>query len=166
MNKVFFYKDNITVREADVKDIDAIKDNILPEILEEIKASHNDDKDPGKAMERCLNKSTIAFTVLYQGIPLSMFGTIDEKHDGSACVWMITSRDIKKIRKTFYSQTRLFFNVMLEKHRELYNHVDARYMGTIEWLKRCGVTFDDKPVPYGIEQKPFYKWTLRRERWA
>jgi hypothetical protein len=51
---------------------------------------------------------------------------------------------------------------MLTRFEKLENYADARNNTTLKWLAWCGFKFDEKPVRYGVERKPFFRFTLER----
>lgn len=148
---------DIYVRAADISDVIAMKDNLRESDIREVEASHG--FTPEQALRQAFEVSEFRATIVSKGVPVVLFGVMPDGTNGS--VWMLATKDLKKIRLAFLKISRLMIAHMLELYPYLYNYADVRNEESIEWLKWCGATFLD-PIPYGKDQRPFQYFSLNR----
>ena len=153
---VYLAKGNIIVRDSQVGDFEGIKDNIIPAIIEEIKASHGGNLEDEIAS--CVSKSGGVYTGLYGDKVICMFGDIPDS-EGGACIWMITSNEAQNIKKTFVIFSKFFIKFFRSQYNKIYNYIDVRYDSCIKWMEKCGAKFSE-PEPYGKEGLLFKRWEV------
>lgn len=150
-----------------VRIVDAMAEDILP-IAQgmrrtdrlEIRASHG--LEPVDALLNALAQSSICKTVLFNGLPIAMFGIVPSNDQKTASIWCLGTDLLDQIHVCFGRMSRKIINQFLEIYPALYNFVDARNEKTIGWLKWCGAEFDE-PKPYGVEQLLFQHFIFRRK---
>jgi len=158
--KEYYNQDGIRVRSSTKADVAYLKDHLRESDKQEIWASHN--KTPEESLKIGLQKSIFCCTVENSN-PIAMFGIVPENILGQeASVWMLATDDLKKIKRRFARNSKVFVHMMLEYYSYLYNFVDDRNKESIKWLKYLGAKFEE-PRPYGKEGKPFRFFSFRRE---
>lgn len=117
--------------------------------------------EPQEALQLSFQNSTMAFTMFNNGNPLAMFGVAPVTILGDrAIVWLLTTNEVNKCKKTFANYSRLFIDYFLQHYPTLENYVDARYKTSINWLKWCGAEFGHTiMMSSGI---PFIHFTIKR----
>jgi hypothetical protein len=94
-----------------------------------------------------LNKHNIAVAVL--GVrPKTMFSDI-------GIPWLLGTKGLDKMKKFFIKYSKTIIEQMKIGYDILFNHVDARYLNAVRWLKWCGFTVEE-PAPFGAHQMPFH----------
>lgn len=146
----------VSVREARFEDI-ALMELREPDRQEVLALG----VEPQEALQLSLQNSTMAFTAFNNGNPLAMFGVAPVTILGDrAIVWLLTTNEVNKCKKTFAKYSRLFRDYFLQHYPILENYVDARYKTSINWLKWCGAEFGHTLMtPSGI---PFIHFTIKR----
>jgi len=76
--------------------------------------------------------------------------------------WMVGTDRVAEFPISFARGGRRYVREMLTRFSYLENWVDVRNELSIKWLKWCGFHFDD-PIPYGYEQKLFYRFWMKRK---
>jgi len=161
---IYYNKNNVVCRDAQIGDIIPIAKNMRRADREEIMASNN--HAPKDALEEGYNKSDHCLTIEYKGEPIAMFGVVPNPLSAShAAVWLLGTPKIKTIRATFVKASRFFMAMLLDYYPYLYNFVDARNKDSIEWLKWCRAEFK-APTNYGVANIPFVLFTIRRESYV
>ena len=159
--KKLYDRDGIVVRRSQGEDIEYLRDHMRLSDQNEIWASHH--LYPQEALTRGVDDSIFCCTVL-NGNPMAMFGIVPETLLGEkACVWLLASNDLVKIKRRFAKHSRYFVDMMLEYYPYLYNHVDDRNNESIAWLRFCGATIEE-PKTYGVENMPFRYFYFTRNR--
>jgi hypothetical protein len=80
---------------------------------------------------------------------------------GRGCPWLLGTEVVEWHPMTFLRQSRAFLREMLQTYSELENHVDARNLLSIRWLKWLGFTIEP-PQPCGFLQLPFHRFHMER----
>ena len=143
-------------------DAEYLQDKLRQSDIDEIWASNN--ISPRDALIKGVKNSIYCCTIC-NGNPIGIFGIVPETIMGSkACIWMLSSEDIRKIKVKFLRTNREFINNMLEFYPYLYNHVDARNTASIKWLEYCGAKVNKEPETYGVENKKFHYFYFDKKR--
>lgn len=101
------------------------------------------------------------FTGLVDGVPVCMFGVVQESLVMSVGVpWLIASREIEQHGVRFLRRCKKGVRELLAKYDNLQNYVDARNLRAIHWLKWLGFKVNETPEPFGYLQVPFHKFTM------
>ena len=164
-NKIYYNKNGVIIRETQITDIFLMCDLLRETDKNEIWASHH--HTPEEALRLSYEMSTLCLTINIKGIPIAMFGIAPQTLlSDSAIIWLLATDDfdglIKKKRKEFFIQSKVFIKFMLEQYSLLENYVDARNIPSVKWLKWCGATIEEAHL-YGVEQLPFYHFYFRRD---
>lgn len=144
------------VRETQPGDAEALAPVLREADLREIAASCGG--EALMAVKRSVAASTVCHTIIdEQGEVAGIFGTAPLS-PGLAIVWLLGSPALEAGRtaRQFLRESKLWA-LRLQLHTPvLVNFVDARNTTTIRWLKWIGFEFRERPVPFGIEGRPFY----------
>ena len=79
----------------------------------------------------------------------------------TGCPWMLATPHVDRYRRAFIEAGRFYTQSMLSEYDALENHVDARNVKSIAWLKRIGFQIS-APVPYGALEYPFHPFRIER----
>lgn len=157
MTCYYDYKD-VMVRDAEMEDIEYLKDHMKEADKNEIWAS--DHFTPEEALRHALEVSTYKFTFLYKGEVVGMFGVNPETLlSNRAVVWMLTSDRIENMKKTFAKVSKEFIRSLQRIYPTLYNLVDSRHTTSIHWLKWAGAEILPAKK-YGKENIPFHPFVF------
>lgn len=157
---LYYNQDGIIVRDSNIHDVHVLQDNLRHSDVEEIWASHH--QLPDVALKTALESSIICLTV-YCKEPIAMFGIGTPKYfSREAPIWFLSSDKIDDIRIRFLRNSKKFIEYFLRIYPTLVNYVDARNVESIKWLWFLGANIEEAK-PYGIEQKPFHRFTFRRK---
>jgi hypothetical protein len=77
-------------------------------------------------------------------------------------IWLLGSKDIEKIPKTFMKLCKIYLSAMLEDCNYLDNCVDASYTKAVRWLKKLGAEIYS-PIPYGQELELFHYFRFQKK---
>lgn len=158
--KIYYDKNGIVVRDSAIDDAIAIAWRLRTSDAQEVYASHH--HTPKDALVLSYTASDPCFTVEIKGVPAAMFGAVPEGLlSDRATIWMLSTDDIFKVRKSLVKECRNFIKIMLERYYLLENYVDARNTLSIKWLEWCGAVIEDAK-PYGKENLPFHYFSFRR----
>lgn len=161
---IYYENKGIRVRTSDMLDVDMMKKNLRKADVMEVWASHH--HDPEIALRLSFELSTFCLTVEDKGEPIAMFGVAPETLlSDKGTVWLLATDGICKIRRQFLRQSRKYIDMMLEMYPLLENHVDARNVVSIEWLKWCGADIEEAK-PWGVEKQKFNYFSFRRKTCA
>ena len=156
-----YNQDGIRVSYSVQKDVDYLKTRLRKDDIVEIWASNH--LTPREALQKSLNESFISLTI-HNGSPIAMFGVNGHSILGEkACIWMLGSDDLEKIKIRFLKNNHNFINYFLGYYPYLYNHVDDRNKKSIKWLKFLGAKIDE-PKPYGKDGKDFRYFMFKRNK--
>lgn len=96
------------------------------------------------------------------GEPLGLFGVVTVSllsNKGSP--WMLATDGARLHQRALVRGGRAYSVAMLEQFAHLENHVDARNLRAVAWLRRCGYTVRE-PVPFGPFRLPFHPFSITR----
>lgn len=94
--------------------------------------------------------------------PVCMFGvTPIDILGGVGSPWLLGTDEVKKYANTFLRLNKSYVAKMLELFPYLQNYVDTRNEISIRWLKWLGFKFGPEPIPYGIWNLPFFRFSMR-----
>lgn len=138
----------VTIRLSRPEDIHALHRRLRTQDAQEVLASGNESVEGGLAQS--FERSTIRYTVEYDGLPVAMFGVVPDTILGnSANVWLLGSPELETKKKTFVRTSRRVVAELLRSYPVLWNLVDSRYKKTFRWLESCGAVFQVTPVRIG-----------------
>lgn len=83
---------------------------------------------------------------------VGMFGV-----NAEGAVWMLSSDLLyEKYKRQFIIEARYWIEILQGPHDLIFNYVDTRNRTAIRWLRFCGFTVQEPPVPYGPDGLPFH----------
>jgi len=151
---------NIIIRNSVVADVEPIASKMRALDRNEVWASHH--KMPLNALMDGYKKSTLCFTVEYQGEPCAMFGTVPQDFlSDKASIWLLASDRLCECRKKLLRYDRKFIQYMLAHYSHLSNFVDIRNADSIRWLKWCKARLEEAK-PFGVEGRLFQRFSFEK----
>lgn len=148
----------VIIRVAEFRDIEVVAAGMRRADRIEIFRSHL--LQPQRALEIGWEDSTMAFVLEHNDKAFAMFGLVEED-ENTAVIWMLGTDEVTKLPVSFIKAANHVISRFLTIYERLHNYVDVENVKAIEWLKRCGATFD-APAPYGVHSCLFQKFTLLR----
>lgn len=116
---------------------------------------------PAAAIERAIGSSERAWTALIDGEIMCVFGVVTSSLvTARGSPWLLGSDLIAEYPYEFLGHSRDFLERMKSGYDGLTNYVDVDNDVSITWLKWLGFAFEDEPMPYGILQRPFLKFSM------
>jgi len=137
------------------EDIPAIAEDMREADRREVWASHR--HTPIQALENSLVRAEMAWTCLIEGVPAFMWGVC---RMGSLLTlrgspWLLGTnlffRAHKALHREFLRQCPDYVARMQERFPRLENYIHSKNRLSIRWLKWCGFTLDNMPVPINGE---------------
>lgn len=118
--------------------------------------------DVEKTLHRALFASSHRWAAELDGELVALFGFAPVSLlDGIGSPWLLASPSLSRIPGALTKITLKHIQAVQGLYPCLENYVDARNTQSIRWLKRIGFTFGAKPVPWGVEGLPFYRFERR-----
>lgn len=118
-------------------------------------------RSPFEALEFSLTRSTVARTVLVDGVPAGIFGCGDLNILArSGAPWLLGTDDLGRAPMAFLRTSVDWRDKLFERYDVLRNLVDDRNVASIRWLKWLGFKFSE-PIPIGHAGLPFRLFELR-----
>lgn len=119
--------------------------------------------DGGRGLAHVIQESidrsveTIVWEV--DGAPACMVGFVRKNLVASEGViaWMFTTPVIEAQRRTFWEGSRRMLREVLARYRRIDGHCDARFLASVQWLRRLGATIDEPEEFMGV---PFRHFSL------
>lgn len=150
----------VLVRNSIVSDIKPIAEGMRKSDKDEIWVSSR--HSPLEALTDGYRKSIICYTVLYNNIPVAMFGCAPKNLLGdTAIVWLLATTGLCNCRREFLRYDRVFVKYMLSYYSHLSNMADMRNKESIKWLRRLGAKISEA-VPFGKEGLLFHPFSFDR----
>lgn len=164
--KIYYNKNRVIVRESQLSDIMIMGDNLRETDKNEIWASHH--HTPEEALLLSFNSAISCFTVENKGVPVALFGISPfTLLDNKANIWLLGTDSfdalIKKNRKEFIRESKIFIGLLLEQYPLLENYVWEGNRASIKWLRLCGAILEESK-PYGIEGKLFRYFYFKKDK--
>ena len=142
--------------EEDIRELGC---NMLPEVIAEVRASHN--LSPVGALVHCINRSIETYTAAYDGQVLGIVGLVPGTILGQwASPWLLTSPEAKDHPIYFVRVSKRLLNRWLKIYPILENYVDARFDASLKWAKAVGFEIHDAQ-PFGYAGLPFHRISIR-----
>lgn len=130
----------IRIRSFEAQDVDRLKDRLRR--ADEKELLETGYRTVEMALAESAARSAISFSILVGDNVVGSFGIVpDGLLSESACIWLVGTDELGKIKKTFMMESRRVVNVWLTKYRYLWNFVPKDYHETIRWLKWLGADF-------------------------
>ena|SRR3990167_8870523 len=120
---------------------------------------------PLRALERSVKASEKAFTVLFDGVAVAMFGVRPIEDDtvlgrvARGEVWFLTGEGFERRPLSALKLARRVIRQLLERYDVLLNFIDGRYTQALRFAAALGATFHS---PVMIGGQPFVPFTIRR----
>lgn len=113
------------------------------------------------AIERGLRASTAAWTVLYDGAPVTIAGVAPLSILGAVGVpWLVGTAAVERAPVPFLRASRGYVPRMLGLYHHLVNYVDNRNTTAIRYLRWLGFQMGE-PTPHGVLGLPFRRFEMR-----
>lgn len=94
------------------------------------------------------------------GEPVAVFGVAPVSLiSGIGTPWLLGTERVFAFPGVLIREGRRYLQAMRNVYPSLANHVDARNVKSIRWLKHLGFTIGE-PEPYGVAGLPFYPFHL------
>ena len=120
---------------------------------------------PERVLLSGLRYSDFVMTGMADDVPVCMWGVVQESLVGNVGVpWMIGTKHLDALAVTFLRRCREPLLQVLKRYDRLVNYVDARNTRTIKWLTFMGFKVDKDPVPYGVFNLPFHRFSMVKEK--
>lgn len=128
------------VRPALYSDAVYISKHMRRDDIREIQALGS---SPLESLRKGLICSTRCFTAEYDGVPVLMFGVVDDMEAPGifGIVWMLATDDLKKIRKPLIKHGKEILLQVSGGYTHIGNGVAGFNKEHIRWLKWMGFTF-------------------------
>lgn len=158
------YHDDIVgdIRIATLEDCIKIGNNLRKQ--DALEMYNYDRSTPENAVINSFYKSTIAMTVLHDGVPIAMFGIMVLQDIPT--LWMLTTDELKRIGRNFVKNTSDWITKMLEIYPVLIGYVDLRNQESITWLTFVKAEWVGDIYIMGIDKRPFKKFRFSKESYA
>ncbi len=117
--------------------------------------------DPLQSLLVGVREGTDTLTIVGDdGEVIGMFGIHHHPAFGEeqACVWMMSSPSLLKIKNEFIRKTPEYLGMFHRQYPLLWNLVDARNEVHVRWLKRTGFVFLKRHDNFGPEQRTFFEF--------
>lgn len=138
--------------------------NVRPEDRDELWATSY--STPEQAMVKGIEYSDASYTGMIDGEPVCMWGVVpDGLIFNSGVPWMVGSTALDKHSIRFLRQCRKPLMEILDRYDRLENHVDARNVRSVQWLKFMGFKIEE-PENYGVLKLPFHRFWKESVRCA
>lgn len=146
---------------ATLDHVEALAPRLRKGDLAEIAASSG--MDPEYALLLGMGLSDPAYTWLYKGKPLAMFGVApDPARPGVGIPWLLAAKGAERHKSYFVRQSRKYMAEMLERYAVLENWVDARNTASIQWLSWVGFALAEVDPFHGVQRLPFIRFIASR----
>jgi hypothetical protein len=151
------------VRPALLDDAAQLAPTLREADQQEIKANLGD--DPLLVLERGIAQSDLCYAVIDdEDKRLALFGVVPDTEDKDVgLVWLLGSDELSKHSFFVLRNTRKWLEVLHQRYRVLWNHIDARNELHIRWLQWSGFTVLRRVEEFGVEQRPFYEFERIRD---
>lgn len=110
--------------------------------------------DARSALEDAMAHSTHSWAVLFDGEVAALVGLDGDYTTKAALVWALTGRAVDRARLSFVRASRALLALIRSTHPFLFNIVDARYQGAVDWLEVLGFKLGPV-VPHPRTGQPF-----------
>lgn len=106
-----------------------------------------------------VDRSIEAWVWEVDGSPAAMWGFVKKSIVGSHGVigWMFTTPTVIAQPRTFWRGSQRFVAGALERFGRIDGHCDARFLQSVQWLKRLGFILDEPEDFLGVPFRHFYK---------
>ena len=141
--------------------IDKLKGNFREADKAECLATSGRSAD--EAIQTGLDVSLRCWTALLDDEPVLAFGVAPATNEDTKGVpWLLGTDKIREyeVMRAVSKYSDYYISLMLEYYSILENFVDVRNKISINWLKRCGFSFDEAK-PYGVEGKLFNRFFMK-----
>jgi len=147
------------IRVAIPQDVPPIAAAMRVRDVEEVKAAGG--HSPLVALHLSLQSATYAWTAVDQDGPFAMFG-VSPLVSSVGSPWMLGTDRIGLYTKQLLRITAHYVSAMNDRYPVLLNYVDARHTDSLRWLKWSGFQFTGVDLHYGVERRPFIRFSKVR----
>jgi len=150
------------VRPALLEDAAKLAPRLREADLQEIKA--NLGEDPLTVLKQGIADSDLCYAAVSEDEPIALFGVVPDTDDRDVgLVWLLGSDELTRHAVFVLRNSRKWVEILQQRYRILWNHIDARNELHIRWLQWSGFTLLRRIEQYGVEQRPFYEFERVRE---
>lgn len=133
--------------------ISSIAARMRPADVEELRVSTG--RAPDEALRYSIGRSDMAFTVMFDGVPETIFGCGPSSYlSREGCPWLLGTDALERNYRHFLRGSIFWVRKMREEYTMLRNAVDDRNEISKRWLSWLGFELGDT-VPMGYERMPF-----------
>lgn len=111
-------------------------------------------KPPEAALLASIEASTVAKTIVIDGVPEGLFGVV-EVNPLVGVVWAVGTDAVVRLHKRAYRIGTAWLGELHDRWPVLINYIDSRNSVHIRWLQRMGAEFIGIEPEYGFERRPF-----------
>lgn len=153
---------NVTVRPPVAEDIYTLVANLRMCDRLELEASYGIDLAEG--IRRALRVSQHLHTVEVGG-QLAFIGglAIVSLLGSEASPWLLGTAMLDRRPGALTRVSREYIDAWKKQYSVLFNYVDARNTKSQRWLRHLGFEVSAEPVPYGVQQLPFFRFEMRNQ---
>lgn len=157
---IYYTKNEVSLISAAACHLREAARGLRPADRAELAASHPG--NPEVRLREFAARSEACFALVYKGRTAAVFGLAPDSVLGRrACVWLLTTKEVEKIPKTFFKLSGRVLSAWLARYPVLYNRVDANYASALEYVRRLGGTFDGRA--YWFNGRKFLLFYIRRK---
>lgn len=149
----------VELRELRDGDLEHLNANLRAADREEITASGG--PDTLATLRTSTRRSTLLAVATVDGELACIFGLVPTSLlGGSGAPWMLGTDVLDRNSRSLMRRCRGYIQGMLTECSHLENHVDARNVRAIRWLKHLGFSFRETRLT-GEQRVPFYRFEMR-----
>jgi len=140
--------------------VQPLLDDISPDIAEEMKLLKNMPLE--KSVSRCISRSDEAWTALYNGEVICIFG-IRRKSllSDVAYPWLLTTTRVKDHKRNFLKGSKLAIDKWIGMYGVLENYIPTGLDRLVRWVEWAGFTVYPA-FPIGLEGRPMHRIEMRK----
>lgn len=152
------------VRDVRVADLALLATHLRDDDRRELAAARGEGTPVAGLIVRAVHQSSHCWTAanddddaiaVFGVAPISMLG-------GLGSPWLLATDEAFRHPRALVTEGRRYLAIMRTLYPRMVNHVDARNLRSIRWLKRLGFTVHPA-TPYGLAGEPFHKFEIGAE---
>lgn len=139
-----------------------VAQRLRPSDVDEIQAAHGLGADVGAVVMASVELSDAPMAAWAGDEPIALLGCAPcgTLLGGFGAPWLLGTPACAGFPRVFVGAGRTFVAGWLRRHGRLSNHVDARNLDSVRWLRAIG--FDvAAPAPFGAMGMPFHRFSMQ-----
>jgi hypothetical protein len=154
----------IRIRPARYDDSAALAAKLRAADVQEIRAHLG--QEPLTVLDDGIASSAPCYAVVDgSDVVIALFGVVPDRREADVgLVWLLASDELHRHPFFVLRNSRKWVELLQEKYRVLWNHIDARNELHIRWLQWSGFTLLQLIEKFGVEQRPFYEFERVRRQ--